>query len=559
MEFEVSHVGGIENCYASLPLQLIQTLESTCSGSLPQVLCLELRSLSNDGKWVMAWSGAISSSSVIEVAQQFAECISLPDHRTVQVRAISNVPKATLVTIEPHSEDDWEVLELNAEHAEAAILNQVCVVHEGMRFPLWLHGRTIATFLVVSTFPKNVVVQLGPGSEFAVAPKRRMEKVNKYRRFIQKSDVKGVELGVVLTTVAYVHPETAKKYSLDALQLVSMVPRLSSKESIKTNYDDVSRTKNNSTPKEADNEPLTGKKESRQVIVRILVSDSVAKGHVMIAQPLRLYLRAGLHSWDGKALEKSGLEVLENLKSRKSGSILQQHRMDIVNWSVHDKVLAALGYDSTCEKNDETEFQRENRKGLQCLLHAWFLAQLDAISSYPGISDSLIVGNETLIQFEVRGWDLVSSAKVEVSSDSNSLINRNKTSEEPVELLYVMTISEDLQPGGKVVGYKFTFERNSDKLQGLDLLAEKLKFGEPISLYTVKDRKPAKSSSNISSLNWMGTSTSDVINSRNNGPVISFIWDVVQYLQPSTPWTCFDIWTSWFWKDCISKSSSKIP
>ncbi|KAF5736234.1 putative peroxisome biogenesis factor [Tripterygium wilfordii] len=482
---------------------------------------------------------------------------------TVQVRAISNVSKATLVTIEPHSEDDWEVLELNAEHAEAAILKQVRVVHEGMRFPLWLHGSTIATFLVVSTFPKNAVVQLGPGSEFAVAPKRRMEKVNKCedslvqysnekhqtskallrvqdsdRRFIHKSDVKGVELGVVLTTVVYVHPETAKKYSLDSLQLVSIVPRLSSKESIKNNYNDVSRTKGNSTPKEADNEPLTGNKESRQVIVRILVSDSVAKGHVMIAQPLRLYLRAGLHSWvflkdcnihlkkdvtllslcpchfklsgDSKALEKSGLEILEN---RKSGSIIQQHRMDVVNWSVHDKVLAALAYDSPCEKNDETEFQQENRKGLQHLLHAWFLAQLDAISSYPGFSDSLIVGNETLIQFEVRGCDFGSSAKVQVSSDSNSLINRNKTSEEPVELLFVMTFPEDLQPGGQVVGYKFTFGRNNDKLQGLDLLAEKLKFGEPISLYTVKDRKPAKSfGSNISSLNWMGTSPSDVIN-----------------------------------------------
>lgn len=57
-----------------------------------------------------------------------AECISLPDLLTVQVRAVSNLPKATLVTIEPNSEDDWEVLELNSEHAEAAILKQVCNV-----------------------------------------------------------------------------------------------------------------------------------------------------------------------------------------------------------------------------------------------------------------------------------------------------------------------------------------------------------------------------------------------------------------------------------------------
>lgn len=49
----------------------------------------------------------------------------MPSHTRVQVRVVSNMPKATLVTIEPLSEDDWEVLELNSEHAEASILKQV--------------------------------------------------------------------------------------------------------------------------------------------------------------------------------------------------------------------------------------------------------------------------------------------------------------------------------------------------------------------------------------------------------------------------------------------------
>ncbi|XP_034698552.1 peroxisome biogenesis protein 1-like [Vitis riparia] len=124
MELAVRTVGGIESCFVSLPLPLIQTLQSTSSGLLPPVLALELRSSNND-VWVVAWSGSASTSSSIEVARQFAECISLPDHTAVQVRAIANLPKATLVTIEPHTEDDWEVLELNAEHAEAAILKQV--------------------------------------------------------------------------------------------------------------------------------------------------------------------------------------------------------------------------------------------------------------------------------------------------------------------------------------------------------------------------------------------------------------------------------------------------
>ncbi|XLR07004.1 hypothetical protein S83_034942 [Arachis hypogaea] len=54
--------------------------------------------------------------------------ISLPYHGTVQVRSASNVAHASLVTIEPHTEDDWEVLELNSEQAEAAILNQIFVI-----------------------------------------------------------------------------------------------------------------------------------------------------------------------------------------------------------------------------------------------------------------------------------------------------------------------------------------------------------------------------------------------------------------------------------------------
>jgi len=49
----------------------------------------------------------------------------LPDGTVVKVRVLPNVPKATLVTVEPETEDDWEVLELNAELAEAAILSQV--------------------------------------------------------------------------------------------------------------------------------------------------------------------------------------------------------------------------------------------------------------------------------------------------------------------------------------------------------------------------------------------------------------------------------------------------
>jgi peroxin-1 len=127
MEFSVEAVGSINNCFVSLPLPLIQTLQSTASSHLPPILALHLRSPTHPPhSWFVAWSGATSSSSsTIQVSQQFAECVSLPIHSPVQVQVASNVPHASSVSIEPHTEDDWEILELNSEQAEDQILNQV--------------------------------------------------------------------------------------------------------------------------------------------------------------------------------------------------------------------------------------------------------------------------------------------------------------------------------------------------------------------------------------------------------------------------------------------------
>lgn len=111
-----------------------------------------------------------------------------------------------------------------------------------------------------------------------------------------KSNAKGVELGVALTSVAFIHQDTAKRLSLESLQLVVIVPRLSAKESIKNLENDNSRMKGSLTSKEVNSGISIDNKEFRQVIVRLLISDSVAKGHLMVTRSLRLYLRAGLHS-----------------------------------------------------------------------------------------------------------------------------------------------------------------------------------------------------------------------------------------------------------------------
>lgn len=45
---------------------------------------------------------------------------------------------------------------------------QVRIIHEAMRFPLWLHGRTVVTFRVVSTSPKRAVGKMIPNTFFLV-------------------------------------------------------------------------------------------------------------------------------------------------------------------------------------------------------------------------------------------------------------------------------------------------------------------------------------------------------------------------------------------------------
>lgn len=61
----------------------------------------------------------------MQISQQLAASISLPDRTVVTVKAAASLPKAERVVIEPNTEDDWEIMELNSEVAEGDILTQV--------------------------------------------------------------------------------------------------------------------------------------------------------------------------------------------------------------------------------------------------------------------------------------------------------------------------------------------------------------------------------------------------------------------------------------------------
>ncbi|XP_051139216.1 peroxisome biogenesis protein 1 isoform X2 [Andrographis paniculata] len=556
MEFEVRVVRGIENCFVSLPLQVIQTLQS---GYLPPILAVELRSGAR--LWHVAWCGSASSSpSSIEIAPQYADCIGLDDHTSVIIRVVSNLPKASLVAVEPATVDDWEILELNSEIAENVILAQVGIAHEGMRFPLWLHGQTVVTFLVKSTVPQNPVVQLVPDTQVAVAPKRRNNPSSEQgrtipkaqlrvqdldSRFIYKCQENGVDIDVVFTSGVFIHPETAENFSFSTHQFVTISPRLLPKKSMRK-----MQTKNTVTDQEASKDGLNIKQDDRHV-VPILLSEFVAKGHIMLSQSLRFYLGARLHSWvhvqscnvtvkkdvpavsispyhfkiyQNDEMVENGPEEVKNQENFKGQDALQRinttSEMGISNWSLHDKLAAALSSRSSpdgVENITETGVNQTkvgHPNGLQSLLHVWFQAQchIDISNSAENLS-SLVVGSKTLLHLKVKIDQLPRYGKVLASS--NKLPPNKKLAEKPsVDVIYILSFSEESMHVEDIVVYDLAFEKSTiDNCisEELNERLGKLQLGDLLFSHAASESIHDNFlSAGVSSLDWMGTAQSDV-------------------------------------------------
>ncbi|KAJ8510883.1 hypothetical protein OPV22_001317 [Ensete ventricosum] len=555
MELEVRAVGGMESCFVSLPLFLIQTLEKTRGGFLPPVLALELRSRSGGGCWNLAWSGSASRSAAIEVDQLLAECISLQDHAKVQVKAIANLPKAEFVNIEPSSEDDWEILELNSDVAEETLLKQVGIVYEGMKFPLWLHGHVVVEFLVTSTSPKKSVVQLVPGTEVAVAPKKHKnvvahkgaEKQNSTkeelrmkallrvqatnREYVHKIEFKDVELRVFLTSVAFIHPETAKKFSFENLQVATVMPKLLHKEIMQNGTGIINAKRGN-------NGFLTASKvKPRHTVVHIVYSDSVAKGHVILPQSLRYFIGSGVHSWVyiKNYLRSSKKDILSlkispcRFKSFGNGipeshKFLRQegmpsnadifHNGDMADWSRHEGPFSFLSHEALLRgDDDDVTFRTKLEKNL--LIKLWVIGQISALASQSDQLkvNSVVLTNETLLHFEIVDHN----KKKENIPSQGTLERGNGGAEYRVELLYLLGINSN--ESSKVdLHDSFEFDvsnmgKNSDDLHDLELALGKLELGDPVSLDSISENDFKRNFNiTLSSLSWLETSILDVIN-----------------------------------------------
>jgi peroxin-1 len=155
------------------------------------------------------------------------------------------------------------------------------------------------------------VVQLVPGTEVAVAPKKRKDGSDSNQcalkqdslkeqphkkallrvqeageKYVHRFEYNGIQLGVFVTYVVQINPDTAAKLSLGNLQLVSITPKFSPKGS----------TENAKGSDQQIKGSVSGIKKNRHIVVHIILSNSVAKGHIMLPQSIRCYIGTGVHS-----------------------------------------------------------------------------------------------------------------------------------------------------------------------------------------------------------------------------------------------------------------------
>ncbi|EER08603.1 hypothetical protein Pmar_PMAR017656 [Perkinsus marinus ATCC 50983] len=104
--------------------------------------CQVLQS-STPGQYV-GWAGhAASVKGAVEVSRPFASALGWTEGQSIELSPVSieSIPENTgPIVIQPCSSDDWEVVELQAEYLESALLSQIAVLFPGLKFPLWPEG-----------------------------------------------------------------------------------------------------------------------------------------------------------------------------------------------------------------------------------------------------------------------------------------------------------------------------------------------------------------------------------------------------------------------------------
>ena len=132
-------------CFVELPQCVVSAHlgVEAARGVWPVAVRLAWRGSGASGAELVAyvgWNGAVAASATaMGVPAALAECLRLePGAGGVDVRPAPRCALAARLEVEPLSPDDWDLIELGADHLEATMLAQVAVVFVGQELPLRL-------------------------------------------------------------------------------------------------------------------------------------------------------------------------------------------------------------------------------------------------------------------------------------------------------------------------------------------------------------------------------------------------------------------------------------
>lgn len=166
-----------KNCFVHVPPNWVHALLERHKAA--HDIVLRLRWGGNKSAYV-GWAGGASSTSserqdmdVFELDGSFAAALGLSNGQQIEVDVEKRASFATMVTVEPESVDDWEILELHAGMVELQLLNQIRIVYTNQIIPVWVNPQTFARLRVVETQPHGRYLLLVQDAEVIVAPKTR--------------------------------------------------------------------------------------------------------------------------------------------------------------------------------------------------------------------------------------------------------------------------------------------------------------------------------------------------------------------------------------------------
>ena len=260
----------------------------------------------------VSWKGDISSKSKIEFPRELARCIGLINRETISTLETAFVqiektpsPRIISLSLDPVGEDDWEIIELNANYLEDSLLNQVCVLYAGQIFPVHIGTSGVVRLKVgdVEFEDGASCGMLGRDSELFVAPRDRKrehsEKLDEGNREIPtKTDdntTARIE-DVATTSVSNPKGSAEKKEASTLLPHEVKTPRLQLRVQPQSKFKKLDQTCALVHPSILAWNPLCSSEfaflesiytlrpqsELRRIMTRIYGCDDVAPGHIVI-------------------------------------------------------------------------------------------------------------------------------------------------------------------------------------------------------------------------------------------------------------------------------------